>query len=91
MAGPATHLVVLVNGLWGFQRDWAQMKKALDAQNDGSYLIHVSAVNTGSQTSEGQANRPMDMLHAHQSRMHAAANHVHVQRLSSSALLCGRD
>jgi hypothetical protein len=48
------HLVVLVNGLWGWQRDWAAMKKALDAYNDGSYLIHVSAVNVGAQTYQGQ-------------------------------------
>jgi hypothetical protein len=47
------HLLVLVNGLWGWQRDWGNMKKALDNQQDGSYHIHVSAVNVGPQTYEG--------------------------------------
>lgn len=50
------HLLVLVNGLWGWQRDWANMKKALDTYQDGSYLIHASAVNVGSQTYEGSVS-----------------------------------
>lgn len=55
MAGPQ-HLVVLVNGLWGWQRDWAQMKRALDAQSkDGRLLVHVSAVNVGAQTYAGES------------------------------------
>jgi hypothetical protein len=54
MGGPQ-HLVVLVNGLWGWQRDWAQMKRALDAQNsDAKLLVHVSSVNVGAQTYAGQ-------------------------------------
>lgn len=46
-----THLVVLVNGLWGWQRDWTYMKKALEAST--ACLIWCSAVNTGPQTYDG--------------------------------------
>lgn len=50
------HLIVLVNGLWGWQRDWTQMKRALDAANEQQgcgWLVHVSAANVGAQTYQG--------------------------------------
>jgi hypothetical protein len=50
-----THLIVMVNGLWGFQRDWNKMQQALQAADrQGKCLIHVSSVNTGAQTYYGE-------------------------------------
>jgi len=44
----------MVNGLWGWQQDWKQMRKALEAANkDGRLFNHVSAVNTGAHTCDG--------------------------------------
>jgi hypothetical protein len=49
-----THLIVMVNGLWGFQRDWHKMQQALRAADtQGNCLIHVSGVNTGAATYDG--------------------------------------
>lgn len=54
-----THLIVMVNGLWGFQKDWSKMQQALQAAStDGSCLILVSGVNTGAATYDGEATRP---------------------------------
>jgi hypothetical protein len=50
-----THLIVMVNGLWGFQRDWNKMQQALQAADrQGNCLIHVSGVNTGARTYDGE-------------------------------------
>jgi hypothetical protein len=50
-----THLIVMVNGLWGFQSDWNKMKQALHAADtQGNCLIHVSGVNTGARTYDGE-------------------------------------
>lgn len=49
-----THLVVLVNGLWGWQRDWKMTKRYFDdANSNGRLLVHISNANTGSLTYEG--------------------------------------
>ncbi|KAF6262320.1 hypothetical protein COO60DRAFT_1458642 [Scenedesmus sp. NREL 46B-D3] len=53
-----THLIVMVNGLWGFQKDWSKMQQALQAAStDGSCLILVSGVNTGAATYDDPKTR----------------------------------
>ena len=50
----ASHLVVLVNGLWGWQRDWKMTKQYFDdADKDGRLLVHISNANTGPLTYDG--------------------------------------
>jgi hypothetical protein len=45
----------MVNGLWGFQNDWNKMHHALQAADTcGSCVIHVSGVNTGALTYDGE-------------------------------------
>lgn len=59
-----TLLVVLVNGLWGFQKDWRMMQQSLEAENkEGILLMHVSGVNTGDMTYHGACKHRLD-IHA---------------------------
>jgi len=59
------HCCVLVNGLWGWQRDWHSLRRALDRHNDDTLLIHVSAVNVGPQTYAGTARPPFALQQRH--------------------------
>jgi hypothetical protein len=49
-----TCLVLLVHGLWGWKTDWHKTNKALESHNDGSCLFHISAVNLGFLTYDGE-------------------------------------
>lgn len=55
-AAAPTHLVVLVNGIWGGVWDWKRfMERALAHPAAGAVLVHASLVNSALATGDGES------------------------------------